>query len=413
MRAATILQIIPQLDTGGAEMATLEMAGALSLAGARAVVFSEGGRLVAEIEGAGGQVLTFPAGTKNPARMLANAARLARFIRERGVDLVHARSRAPAWSALLAARRTGVPLVTTYHGIYGSRGPLKTLYNSVMARGDLVIANSLYTADLIRERHGTPAERLRVIHRGADLAKFDPAAVAPERVRALRDAWGVAAHERVVLQAARLTDWKGQRYVIEAAARLAASGRLDGVTVVLAGDAQGREGYAAALERLIRSHGLGDRVRLVGHCDDIPAAFLTAHVAVVASTEPEAFGRAAVEAQAMGCPVVAAELGAVPETVCTAADGPGEAPTGWRVPPADADALAEAVAEGLGLSDEARRAMGDAARQRVAARFSIERMRERTLAVYDELLRSALTGAYRDARDLGAVQPAEPSPLDL
>ena len=217
MRAATILQIIPQLDTGGAEMATLEMAGALSLAGARAVVFSEGGRLVAEIEGAGGQVLTFPAGTKNPARMLANARRLARFIRERGVDLVHARSRAPAWSALLAARRTGVPLVTTYHGIYGSRGPLKTLYNSVMARGDLVIANSLYTADLIRERHGTPAERLRVIHRGADLAKFDPAAVAPERVRALRDAWGVAAHERVVLQAARLTDWKGQRYVIEAA----------------------------------------------------------------------------------------------------------------------------------------------------------------------------------------------------
>ncbi|MGI9383929.1 MAG: glycosyltransferase family 4 protein [Methyloligellaceae bacterium] len=413
MRAATILQIIPQLDTGGAELATLEIAGALSMAGGRAFVFSEGGRLAPDIAQAGGEVVDFPAGTKNPALMIANGLRMARFIRERGVDLVHARSRAPAWSALLAARRAGVPLVTTYHGIYASRGPLKTLYNSVMARGDRVIANSLYTADLIRERHGTPSERLRVIHRGADLAKFDPAVVSADRVRALRSAWGVAERDRIVLQVARLTDWKGQRFVIEAAARLATSGRLDGVSFVFAGDAQGRGGYAASLESLIRSHGLQDRVRLVGHCDDIPAAFLAAHVAVVASTEPEAFGRAAVEAQAMGCPVVAAELGAVPETVRTAADRPGEGPTGWRVPPADAAALGDAIAEGLALSADARRTMGEAARQHVLDNFSLERMREQTLAVYDELLRSALTRAYREARESGPTQLAQPTPLDL
>lgn len=398
MRAATILQIIPRLDTGGAELATLEIAQALSMAGARALVFSEGGRLAPEIAQAGGEVVAFPAGTKNPLRMVANGLRMARFIRERGVDLVHARSRAPAWSALLAARRTGVPLVTTYHGIYASRGPLKTLYNSVMARGDRVIANSRYTGDLIRKRHGAPSERLRVIYRGADLAKFDPASVSADRVHALRRAWGVAQDDRIILQAARLTDWKGQRFVIEAAARLASSGRLDDVTFIFAGDAQGRGGYAASLESLVRSHGLQDRVRLVGHCDDIPAAFLAAHLAVVASTQPEAFGRAAVEAQAMGCPVVAAELGAVPETVRTASDAPGEGPTGWRVPPADAAALADAVGEGLALSSDARRAMGEAARRQVVDNFSLERMREQTLEVYDELLQSALTRAYREAR---------------
>jgi len=236
LAAATILQIIPRLDTGGAELATLEIALALKDAGARALVASEGGRLALALAGAGGELIPFPAATKNPFAMWANARALERLVGREGVGLLHARSRAPAWSALIAARRAGVPFVTTYHGAYGTELPFKNFYNSVMARGDLVIANSRFTAELISVRHGTPEERLRVIHRGG-----------VERVAALRKSWGGGAKTRIVLHAARLTGWKGQRVVIEAARRLAEEGRLGDTVFVLAGDPQGREAYAAAL----------------------------------------------------------------------------------------------------------------------------------------------------------------------
>src|SRR5512145_2915304 len=166
----TILQVIPQLDAGGAELSVVEIAGAIARAGGRALVLAEPGRLAADVANAGGQVIPFPAATKNPVRLLANARRMARIAAREGVDLVHARSRAPAWSALIAARRLGVPFVTTYHGAYNETNALKRLYNSVMARGDVVIANSRFTAGLIAARYGTPAERVEVIHRGVDTA---------------------------------------------------------------------------------------------------------------------------------------------------------------------------------------------------------------------------------------------------
>ena len=188
--------------------------------------------------------------------MALNAGRIAALIGAHAVDLVHSRSRAPAWSALIAARRTQTPFVTTYHGAYGGIGRLKTAYNSVMARGDVVIANSQFTAQLIRARHHTPPERLRVIHRGVDLARFDPADICDARLQALRSAWGVAPETRVILMAARLTGWKGQRVLIEATALLRDQGRLPGIAVILAGDAQGRDGYAQAL---------GDQIAGAGH----------------------------------------------------------------------------------------------------------------------------------------------------
>ena len=155
--APTILQIIPRLDTGGAELSTIEITDAIVRGGGRALVATEGGRLASRITENGGEIVPFPAGTKNPIRILANARALERLIRMRGIDLVHARSRAPAWSALIAARRAGIPFITTYHGAYAEKGRLKRLYNSVMARAGVVIANSHYTAGLIRERYGTPA----------------------------------------------------------------------------------------------------------------------------------------------------------------------------------------------------------------------------------------------------------------
>lgn len=394
IHAATVLQIIPRLDTGGAERATVEICAALSRAGARSFVLSEGGRMADEVESAGGILVPFPAATKNPARILANGLALARFVRERGIDLVHARSRAPAWSALLAARLTGEAFVTTYHGAYGTSGPAKNLYNSVMARGQRVIANSNYTARLIKARHGTAPDRIRVIHRGVDLARFDPAAVGPGRIRAVREAWGASASDRVVLHAARLTGWKGQRDVIDAASVLGSECR--NVLFVLAGDTQGRSAYRSELEERAE-RGVGARVRIVGHCEDMPAAFAAAHVSVVASTEPEAFGRASAEAQAMGCPVIVTDQGASPETIVPPASPSGGA-TGWIVPVADPEALAAAVREALSLSKTARDRMGRHARANVERRFAAEQMQYATLQVYDELLNGALAQAFLDAR---------------
>ena len=382
----TILQIIPRLDTGGAELSAIEITEAIVRAGGQALVATEGGRMAARIAACGGEIVPFPAGTKNPLRIWANARALERLIRERGVDLIHARSRAPAWSALLAARRTRIPFVTTYHGAYAENGRLKRLYNSVMARADVVIANSEYTAGLIRQRYGTPDERIRVIHRGVDLARYRPEAVSPVRVEALRQAWGVAPGQPVILQAARLTAWKGQRVLIEAAALLRDRGQLGRAIIVLAGDAQGR-GTGDMLRREAAAHGLDGCVRLVGHVDDMAAAFASAHVTVIASTEPEAFGRTATEAQALGCPVIATAIGAPPETILAAPRTPQSGATGWLVPPADAPALATALAAALGLPTDVRMALGARARDHVARHFTLDEMKRATLAVYDQQLR--------------------------
>jgi glycosyltransferase involved in cell wall biosynthesis len=382
----TILQIIPRIDAGGAERTTIDVAAALVAAGARALVAAEGGRLTSELQAVGGLLVPFPAATKNPLAMLLNARRLARLVIAERVDVVHARSRAPAWVALLACRIAGVPLVTTFHGAYAGRSALKLRYNSVMARGDAVIANSHYTAALIARLYPWARERLRVIHRGADFAKFSPQAVEPERVAQLRRDWSVAPDERIVLLAARMTGWKGHKVLVEAARLLAARG-VTGLRTIMAGDAQGRAGYLRELDAEIDKAGLKGLVAHVGHCADMPAAFLAAAVVVVPSTEPEAFGRAAVEAQAMGAPVVVSDLGAVPETVLAPPQAPAEARTGWRVPAGDAAALADAIQTALGLGASARDAMARRARAHVEGQFSLDRMTRETLDVYEAMLR--------------------------
>lgn len=400
MTEVTILQAVPRLDAGGSEQAAVEIAAALGRAGARALVATEGGRMATALAEASGEAVPLPMASKSPFTMLGNARRLAELIEARKVDLVHARSRAPAWSALIAARRTGRPFVTTYHGAYASPGPFKTLYNSVMARGDVVIANSEYTARLIATRHGTPPERIRVIYRGIDPAQFAPEAVSEQRLARLRAAWGVRDGQAVVLQAARLTSWKGQKLVIAAAEQLRREGRLGDALFVLAGDAQRREGYRRELEQAIAAADLSGRVRLPGHCDDMPAAFALARVAVIASTSAETFGRTSIEAQAMGCPVIVSDIGAAPETIMPASADP-QGFTGWIVPCNDASAIAEKVAEALALAPEADVSLGGRARRHVAANFTLGEMQRATLSVYDGLLGTDLAARF-DARTKAA-----------
>lgn len=382
LAGVTVLQIIPELETGGAERTAVDVAEGLAAVGARALVACEGGRLVGELQSRGGEWVPFRAKTKNPFAMLRNVRRLARIAHDEKVSLIHARSRAPAWVGLGAARSLDIPFVTTFHGSYSGGSAPKRLYNSVMARGDIVIANSNYTSDLIGSLYPSAKPRIRVIHRGTDLASFAPSAVEPGRVDALRRAWGLGSHERIVLVGARLTAWKGQKVLIEAASLLRGSG-LDDIAYILAGDPQGRDGYVAELDGLIAAKGLKGIVRRVGHCSDMEAAFLAASVVAVPSIEPEAFGRAAVEAQALGAPVVVSDLGAVPETVLSE---PASSRTGWRVPAGDAPALAAALAEALSLGASARAAMALRARAHVERHFSLEQMVAATLDTYMALL---------------------------
>jgi glycosyltransferase involved in cell wall biosynthesis len=381
----TILQIIPELNSGGAEAATIDIAEALVDIGAKAVVASQGGRMVSELQAKGGIWLPFPARTKNPFLMALNERRLVRLIDSENVALVHARSRAPAWVAYGATRRTRTPFVTTYHGAYTGSGAFKLRYNSIMAKGDAVIANSAYTARCIAELYPFAREKTRLVERGIDFRVFNPQDVDPLRVKNLRQAWNVATEERIVLLAARLTSWKGQKILIEAARLLMAAG-LPGTKFILAGDAQGRASYVKELDAAIAQAGLAGTVKRTGHCSDMPAALLAAAAVVVPSSEPEAFGRVAVEAQAMGTPVIVSDLGSLPEVVLSPPDVDLALRTGWRVPAGDAKALAKAIFEALSLGAAARDALSSRARANVVRRFSVERMKAETLATYSALV---------------------------
>lgn len=369
-----ILQVLPALRSGGVERGTLEIAEAQIAAGFRAIVASAGGEMVPALEALGARHITLPLTAKTPWAIWRNAAALAALARSEGVALVHARSRAPAWSALIAARRLGLPFVTTYHGAYNEGFPGKRLYNSVMARGDRVIAISHFIAELIRARHGVEEARLRIIPRGVDLRRFDPALVSPARLAALRAAWGVAEGQPIIMLPARVTRWKGQMVLVEAMAQLPGD-----ALALLVGDAAERPAFQAELQARIAGLGLQDRVRLVGHATDMPAALMLADVVVHASTDAEAFGRTVIEAQAMARPVIASDLGAPRETVA-------EGITGWRTPPGDASALAAALSRALAMTDSERAALGARARAAVLSGYTTAAMQAATMATYRELL---------------------------
>jgi glycosyltransferase involved in cell wall biosynthesis len=370
-----VLQVLPALVTGGVERGTVDIAGAVAAHGWESLVASSGGPMVAELDRAGVEHITLPLQSKNPLALHRNAGDLAQIIFDRGVDIVHARSRAPAWSAMTACRRVGRPLVTTYHGTYNAQNPFKRWYNSVMARGETVIAISDFIAEHLRARYNVPSSRVVTIHRGIDLDVFDPARVSAERIIQLAKAWRLPDGVPVIMLPGRLTRWKGRGVLIEA---LAALGR-DDIRCILVGSDQGRTHYRRELERVIARHGLTNIVHIVDHCRDMPAAYMLADLVISASTDPEAFGRVAAEAQAMGRPIVATDHGGARETVV-----PGK--TGWLVPAGRAKPLAAAINEALALDAEARDALAREARDHVCANFGVKQMCAATMDVYRQVL---------------------------
>ncbi|WP_310618618.1 glycosyltransferase family 4 protein [Flexibacterium corallicola] len=382
----TIMQIVPDLRTGGAERTTVDVAEAIVKHGWGSIVLSEGGRLLPELEATGARHIQFPAGTKSPARLWQNSRRIIKIARESNVSLIHARSRAPAWSALWAAHALKIPFVTTYHGLYKEQNALKAFYNSAMTRSDAIIANSNYTAGVIRQRNAAVTSKITVIHRGSDLGYLDPNNVEEERKEALRTAWGLRKGQRVILNVARLTAWKGQGVLIDAAVRLLGSGDYEDLCVVLAGDHQGREEYLRSLKSQIDQAGLSERIKLVGHCADVAAAHALADVSVVASIEPEAFGRAAVEAQAARVPVIVSDIGAVPETVLVPPVVSESERTGWHVPAGDAESLARTLETVLSLPQVDLEDLRSRALAHVKQKFTKEAMCSATLDVYAKQL---------------------------
>ena len=374
-RGPVILQVLPALRGGGVERSTVEITQAIAEAGGVPLVASAGGRMVAQVLSAGGRHVDLPLDTKNPWRVWHNAARLEVVIRAEGVRIVHARSRAPAWSAWIAARRTGAVFMTTCHGIYGEEVPLKHRYNAVMARGARVIANSEFMARHIARTYGLDEARIRVIPRGVDPQRFNPEAVATGRMTRLAQAWNVPDGAPVILLPGRITALKGQDVLLRALARM----RHTDAVAVLVGEPKKRDRFGARLSALIGQLGLGARVRLAGHCEDIAAAMKLSDIVVSASVEPEAFGRTIIEAQAMRRLVVASNHGGAVETIAQ-----GE--TGWRVKPGDDAALAETLDALLDLSAEERAAAGARARAAVERRYTVRAMQDATLAVYAELL---------------------------
>ena len=370
----SVVQVIPALDAGGAERTAVDVAAAVVASGGRSWIATQGGRLAAEAEAKGAKLLLGDFASKNPLRIFANAARLEALVRQEAVGILHARSRAPAWSALIAARRAGIRYVATYHGIYNARNALKRWYNAVMTRGDAIIANSAFTAAHVSAAHGLSLDRIDVIPRGIDIAAFTPAHVAAHRIEAIRKQWDLEAGRQVILLPGRLTRWKGQLDFIAALARMPDRN----FTAVLAGDAQERDGYVAELRAAIDASGLASRARIPGHCSDMPAAFMAADLIVAPSIEPEAFGRVAVEAQAMGKPLVASRLGAQTETVL-------EGETGFLFAPGNIDDLARAMTRALALTEDQRAAMAETQRAHVLRRYTVDAMCAATLAVYRRL----------------------------
>lgn len=376
MKQAVILQIIPELNAaGGAEQGCIDVAKGIVDAGGQALVVSKGGARLHDLARTGASHLQLPVHSKNPLVMMRSIAQLRNIIKRYDVDIVHARSRAPAWVAYKACQNTSARYMTTCHAPYAISNEFKRHYNNIMARGERVIAISEMVADYLQLNYQIHPNNIRLIHRGIAMERFHPTAVSAERAIKLSRQWRVPDGANIVLLPGRLTRWKGYHVLIDAVAKL---NRKD-IFCVLIGSDQGKGAYRKELEEQIASLGLEGQVRLVDHCDDMPAAYMLSGVVVSASTEPEGFGRVPVEAQAMGRPIVATDHGGARETIKR-----GE--TGWLVAPNDSDLLARALGEALSLSPEQRAMLATRAMAHVAQHFTREIMVQKTLSVYQELL---------------------------
>lgn len=366
-----VLQVLPALGSGGVERTTLEMVEALTAAGHQAYVASSGGPLAAEIAAIGGEIFTLPLASKNPLIIRQTAKDLTHIIRNEAIDIVHARSRAPAYPARRAARKTGAKFLTTYHGIYNAKSALKRKYNSVMASADHIIANSEFTKAHIIKEHGTDPSNITAIPRGVELARF-PEWIEEDRLKAIRAHWDVSVNERVLLLPGRVTRWKGQIETIKAMKD------IDNLTLVIQGDAQGRDNFMAELQALANELPKG-RVKIVGPHNDMAAAYRASFGALNASSKPEAFGRVTAEASAMGVPVIVTAHGGSIEIT-------DNGRTALMAVPGDAESLNAQIKTLAAMRPDQAAEFAKAGQMRARTLYTKRAMCAATLKVYEKLL---------------------------
>lgn len=386
LAGATILQLVPALRDDPAGHAAVEIALTLLQSGARALVAGDGGPLVGELRAFGAEWLPMINDTVNPLRIRSNAREITRLIAAERVDIVHAQSAGAAWSALAATDKQPVFLVTSFPDRLPAHSYGGNMFRSSLVRGDRVIAPSSYVSRAMIERYKLPADRITVIPRAVDTARFNPAAVSGERIAAIRRVWGVLPQMRVVLVPGRVAPWNGQMSVVDAARLIVGGETARNIVFVFAGEDRGQPRYARALRRQAHMHGIDTLCRFVGHCADMPAALGAADVVVVTPLAPPLAGRAAAEAQAMGRPLVTSTVGVLPENVLAPPRMKEELRTGWLVRPGNVAEIARAIGAALALDVTAYEALGARARQFAEFMFSPQSVAEAIRGVYTSLL---------------------------
>lgn len=386
----TVLIVVPSLQAGAADLGVVDLVRILAAAGNRPIVLSSGGRLEADVSALGGEFIRADVASKNPFVMMRNAGIMRRIVRKERCDIIHAHGRAPAWSAWIASRLTGIPFVTSWYKGFREQNVFKRLYNSVMARGDRIIAVSDQLAELISHRYGISWGRINVVPLAIDLQRFDPEAIAPERIDSIRRAFGVEPSAKLILVTGRLLRRKGHHLVVQAVHRLKDMGLKDFVCV-FAGEDHGKSRYTGELWDLVLATRTADVIRMTGPVEDLAAAYAAASVVVSAATQDEGLQRTILEAQAMAKPVIVSDLGAGPEVVLAPPSVSEDRMTGLRFSAGDDAALAAALIRLFSMPEAARRAIGARGRNWVTSHFDASAIADLTLKLYAEVVRSRKT----------------------
>ncbi len=376
VKEPVVLQVLPEMEHGGVEVGTVEIAAGCQEKGIKNFVASSGGRMVYDLQKIKVQHFELPLKTKNIFKMRSNAKKLAKIIKDNGINIVHARSRAPAWSAYWAAKKSGVTFLTTYHGTYGLGFlKLKKLYNRVMTYGKLVIAISEHIKKHIMSEYKVPEEKIRLIHRCVNLDNFSPEKVSQERMIKVISDYNIPEDRPVISLIGRITPWKGQALLLEALSKM----HNKNYCCLIVGSDQGRTAYSNKLKDMVKKYGLDDRVQFIEHSFDIPALLMISDIVLSTAIEPEAFGRAAIEGQAMGKIVIASNIGGSLENTI---DGV----TGKLFKSGDAGDLASTIDWALDLPKQEKTKISMAAIQNVKDHFTKQIMCDKTIAVYRELM---------------------------
>ena len=377
-----VLQVIPKLGYGGAETGCYDIAHYLPENGCKSFIVTSGGELLKFVDKNKVKVFKLPVQSKNPILILINAIILTFIILFNNISIVHARSRAPAWSCLIASKITSRKFVTTFHGTYNFKSNLKKLYNSVMVRSDLTIAGSNFIFSHIKENYSNylnQKKKLLVVFRGINVDYFDPTTKLETEEKKLLKQWEIEKDKKIILLPGRLTTWKGQEVFIEAINLVNIELGYEAFYAVILGSDQGRDLYKKKLIRLSEQYRLTKQLRFINHCKDMALAYKVSDIIVSASIEPEAFGRVSVEAQSMEKPIIASNIGGSNETVV-------DEKTGYLFKAGDAKSLSQKILKTLTIDETQLKLIGIEGRKNIVQKFNVEKMCFSTYSEYKRLI---------------------------